>query len=637
MDNEKKKSRQNELDSFWDISALLPQRKAPAPRRSGSTETVEISIDIKSKDGGFTDLKINAAVSSNNRTKNNDIRGKAELHPSPCADGKKEQADENQRINLPAADGAQNTAAVPEGKLMNTDEAPLSRRFIPPHTEKDFLNLPLPDTEYTPQHPLIHKVRIFNRKNSYNYYEQFLRHARKIKNIRGREVPEAPYFSYVPQYSQLSRTQLAWYLWWRQRVSAGEYKKTDYSYILLYIYEIINTGGHGNPQWGQSQLVGLWRAYRGDYYRLDRLLGEWICDYSLIYQIPAPDVIADGIPAAAVQFCALKEFYMASGNKSPEAYSNMLITYCSNYEYKNSKFAKGDEFELFDKHIRGALSSVVRRFSEDRGHLLSGAGLEDSHIVREAFAGALCSYEIKKKLEIDYCSFSRTHELRFMITDIIKYSENRIRAYLGIKSRLGVYALTQPVRECIDAYFEEALPKRQKAPAAEQRSNDYDRFYDAPSAGFSPERAAEIEKLSWETTGRLVEAFADDDAKDGVTHEANKNTISEPVHTPVGGSPISSCGISETGDEPESFREGGELDSVSLAERLGDLMGFVCLAAGRDYAGQRQFARAAGMMPELVADKINESAAELIGDIILREEDGGYSFIEDYRKEVFND
>ena len=145
-----------------------------------------------------------------------------------------------------------------------------------------------PDDEYTPESPLISRVAIYRWKNGYNYYEQFCEDAKRLAAAVAPPCEHVPFFSYVPQYVQLSRAQLCWYLHWRGRVFAGEYPKTDYSYILLLIFEIINLAENADTKKGQKILCELWLNYRDEFPRLDRYLCEWICDYSLIHHLPPP-------------------------------------------------------------------------------------------------------------------------------------------------------------------------------------------------------------------------------------------------------------------------------------------------------------------------------------------------------------
>lgn len=485
----------------------------------------------------------------------------------------------------------------------------------------------MPDDEYTPVGSLIHRVRIYNWKTSYNYYEQFLEHARKIRRVRGKECSHVTYFSYVPQYSQLSRSQLDWYLWWRECAVKGEYLPTDYCYILLFIYEIINTGGHSHHKWGQNQLCGLWCAYRGEYPRLDRLLSEWICDFSLIYHLPAPIQKLAKMRSDFTHSCTLREFYMQIPEKLDneeysDEYCNILITYCSNYDYKKSKFFKGDAIELYDKHIRGALFHAVKNLSGDDGDIFSLGKLEYTHAVRDAYAGALCSYEAKKRIEADYCSFSRSYELRFIVSDIVKYSENRLRAYLGVKSRLSVTSIPKNVKSCVDEYFDSVLPKcvADHELWKEKGVHDYDKFYDAPSAPISSEHAAEIEAESWQTTERLIAAFGEE------------SPIDDDI---LDGSSLIAEDITELPQKLEEPTVPGVSNEGSFAAALGELFEFVRLADEGNAVAQRRFAAERHEMIDYVADRINEIATELIGDVILEDCGGYYSFIEDYRKEVF--
>ena len=288
-----------------------------------------------------------------------------------------------------------------------------------------------------------------------------------------------------------------------------------------------------------------------------------------------------------------------------------MLTFCSNYNYKDSKFYKSDTAEQYDKHIPGALNAVFEylRSNEENNNFFK---TESSRVMRDAFSGALCSFAIRKKLEIEYVSLLRSYDLRFLVTDAIKYSENKVRAFIGIKSRLTVHALTSPVRECIDKYFAEALPIIKKA---EQEELEYEHLYDAPRTQLSLEHAAMIEQTSWETTERLTAAFEDNITQTVASPEVIPINVAEPVVVPAV--------TSDTGG--------------TLAEALSEYMGFLRLADACDFEGQRKYASAHGQMIDLIIDKINEISVENFGDVILEDGDGGYVIIEDYRKEIFHD
>ena len=555
---EDKNKRLDELDQFWNIHELLPRRQSSpcTPPQPHSTETVELVLE-------------STADTSN---------------------------DCNRHLTLSHSDPRP------------TNSTPLVQRTVAEEPRQQAE----PIDTYRPDNTLLRQVRIYRWPSSYQYYARFVEDARRYLHAEASPCPRVPFFSYVPQYTQLTEDRLAWYLYWRFQVRAGSYPDCDYTYLLLYLYEIINLGREIDPADGLAAICALWLGYRGRYPRLDRFLGEWICDYCLVHHLPAPKNLPAEALDVLVSASPLKEFWLSQAPGENEAYASALLRFSSNYDYRGSKFAAGENLPLYDKHILAALAYTVAATAESPNSLLSGANLQDSRLSRDAFGGALCAHENKYRIEVDYCSFTRSHELRFLVTDIIKYSENKIRAYLGIKSRLGLYALPNETRGIIDRYFAEQLPAsramtpKRRAEAAEEKK--YAALYEPLSADFSPAHAAEIEQTSWETTQRLVEAFEDADVS-----ASPPPPIPEPIPAPPA-----------PGDDSLSARLiTSKLDEVVRA-----------LLAG-DTAGAKAAASACGLMLDAAVDRINTEAQDSFGDILFEEDTpGSFTLIEDYRDEL---
>jgi len=589
MPDEKKipESRERELDDFWDISALIPPKKAAPPRKPSSVTLTEITEGDREETG---------------------------QPASPM----------NTRLtNLPPKkDERQSDAILQANQSVKTEQRDtVITRFIPPHTPEPIKKIPEPDDEYTPQGSMLHRVRIYRWKTSYQYYEDFCLQATALYHRRGEPCQPVAFFSYVPQYSQMNRAQLAWYLYWRDGVRRGEIMQADYSYILLYIYEIINLADTVDVRAGQQQLCALRKAFRDTYPRLGHLLNEWICDYSLIHHLPPPELDDLG----AVADCTLKEFYVPNTDASSH-YAAALMAFGSNYVYTKSKFAAGENRSLYDRHMSGALYACMTDPGEV-GQRMASAGVEESRLIRDAYTGALCSHRVKRRIEIDYCSFARSHELRILVTDIMKYTENRLRAYLGVKSRLGLYALPQSFRDCIDRYMRSALPTKERVMRPEPRQ-EYEALYDVPKTAFSASHAAEIEADSWNTTERLISAFEEPPPS---MPPANDMTELEP--------PALVSHEEKIAEMPqESLQDNTSTDETHLLKnKLGDLCDFLNYALRSDTAAQRSFTRGRGEMVDSIVDRINEIAADILGDVLLEENDeGGYTVIEDYRS-LFED
>lgn len=557
MEQDERKRRDEELDRFWDIDALIPPKRAA--HYTADTETAEIVLEQPTKG-----------------------------------------TDENGGTEAPRS--------IP---IPKNEDAP-KPHFIPPHTADEVKRQPRPDVEYTPENALIRKVRLYRWKSSFRYYEGFVRDAERLKDVHGVECPRAPFFSYVPQYSQMSRQQLEWYLWWRENVRNGHYPDTDYSYLLLYAYELINLADKQDVAAAQTALCELWIRYRGIFRQLDSYLPDWICDFSLIHRLPPPNACTGRLLPEVMAHCNLKEFYVPSGGE--DGYVRALLAFCSNYDYHKSKFCNGESEKLFDLAVRGALREVTRHLSND-GQLFSKSGMDDSKLTRDAYTGALCSYRNKRRIEVEFCSFSRSHELRYFVTDVVKYTENRIRAVIGVRSRLSVYALSTPVRQLLDAYLDQALPARAETAKKKKENAEsaaYEKLYDLPRKELSLADAAQIERLSWDTTEKLVEAF----------EEAEPQVDVRPIEPlPAAFAPVAPT-------------DSGEDTADVLRNAMHPYLAFLRAVYDGDAVGQRNAAKEKGLPLEVLADEVNALAAEHMGDILLEESDDGYAVIEDYRESL---
>ncbi len=571
----------SEKDDFWSVERLIPcepKPRAATARAYYDTSAVEVCSDSSAVDSSAVD---SSAVGSS--AVDSSAVGSSAVGSS---DGGS-HGDAERRLSAPAI----GSASPPRGGGSGGDKSGNGEG----NGDLEF--------EYVPVSPLIGHVRVLRWRNSYNYYEEFRRDALRLLSAEGSPCRHVAFFSYVPQYVQLSDAQLAYYLYWRSEVKRGRFPSdVDYSYVLLYIFELINLGDAIAPSHGQAQLCAIWENYRKIYPRLDRYLSDWICDYSLIHRLPPPAGMCD---LGIADLSSLKEFYIyyGDGDGLSIGYAHALIRFCSSYDYKKSKFAAGEALPLYEKHLPGALAAVIERCSGD-GMLLSSAALRENRVTRDAYSGALCASGLKRRLEISFYSFSRSHELRFLVADVLKYAENKLRAYLGIRSRLGVFGLPKSVTEAADAYFAAALPTVRAAEhaSASARVPEYEKLYDVPHVPLSPKNAAAIEERSWDTTKRLVEAFEDPTAE-----------TAEIAATPI--------------------EQTGEADGeTGLCELLGHRMELVNAALNGDLAAERAIAERESRLLDSLADEINEIAADAVGDVILEAVDGGYAVIEEYRE-----
>lgn len=484
-------------------------------------------------------------------------------------------------------------------------------RFIPPHTARELEDKPKPVIEYELEHSLVHKVRIYRAESKYDFYERFLDDMRRYRDRAGVKCPPVPFFSYTPQYSQMNRAQLSYYFWWRENVRKGEYISADYSYVLLYLYELINLAEESDKQKTLDMMCNIWLHYGNEHPFVSKYLGEWVCDFCLIHRLPVPSERLRPIYPTIMKSCLVKEFYVTGGRGGVgKVCSDTLIDIASAYDYRKSRYATEDRLPTMRKHLVGALNRVLSD-NEEGNPLLDGmrVRIADNSATRISYSGALCSKNIRRRIEIDYYSFTKSYELRYLVSDILKYSENRLRKIWGIKSRLNIYALPTSIKKCIDGYFDEIMPAFESAQKKEKNfesgAAEYEKLYDVPRAPLSLSEAARIEESSWETTKILVETFEDDSEKT----ENIEESVSPDANT-----------VKNVG--------------VSFSEKLGEGLDFLLAVLANNVAEQRRITERLSVPSEMLVDEINELAADLLGDVLIEEDGEGYTVIPDYREMV---
>ncbi|MBP3369262.1 MAG: hypothetical protein J6L85_00790, partial [Clostridia bacterium] len=379
--------------------------------------------------------------------------------------------------------------------------------------------------------------------------------------------------------------------------------KVDYSYVLLYIFELINLGNPDNAREHQRILCEIWNVYQKEFSALSGKLSVWICDFSLLYKLPTPENISSTVGKCVP---SLKEFYLHMPHGDYECCAASLIRYGTEYDYKKSKFAKDENLKLFDKYVFGAVLIAVRFYSKN-GYMLSEFASEDSKIVRNTFEGALCSSVQRYELEVKYCSFSRSNELRYIMADIVKYAENKIRTYIGVKSKLTVYSVSVELQRELDKYFETELFSVPKSTQKKEEHHEYDVLYELPKIEFSLEKAKQIENASWSVTNELVSAF-DEDVED-IDWQLGDDDSEIKAEQPVA----------------------DKKDETSLSSGFSRFGAFIEAVKMGNADRYREVAESYGKMLDAVVDEINEIAVEEIGDILIEDVDGELQIIECYR------
>ncbi len=649
--NTAESDRKKEIDDFWDVDKLLPERPArrtpPPPRTAPTAVEIELAPQKPAEPVGETTPKRAAEpVTSTPLTvfsrEEGSTRGAGEYDrpmPSP------------QPAPTPNPNPNPNPNPDPRPSVQGATE---TTRYVPSYKRNESKNTE-PLTEYQPDGVLLHSVKVYGWQTGYHYFDSFVEDALRYDSMKPPKTAEkVSFFSYFPQYTQLNRRSEAWYLYWRAYVRQGQYPDTDYAYVLLYLFELINLPVSESTEAmdRRDAMARVWMAYRKPFPQLDHYMCEWLCDYCLIHGLIAPVDLLSPALDLIIQESRLKEFYLSAAVRLPEGdamtpagkadptalqTARILMRHCCQYDYRKSKFAGGEHKELFDSTIPAAVAHVLPLLLGANGQK-PAISMLDSTVTRDAYTGALCSYRNKRKIEVSYTSFSRSHELRFLMGDMVKHVENRLRGWIGVRSKLSVMSLPLPLRDALDAYLNPLEPPKSATVVKkkEEPRPAYETLYDLPRKAVSLEDAAAIEADSWETTRILVEAF---EGEGNHQEKPAENVLAvekiPAAETPA--APVVSVDPTPTA-APVSVpaRNATESTAPAADSPLAPYAPFIKAALDGDPAALRAAAKTLGKMPDALADEINALTADgEIGDIILEDDGmGRYTVIEDYRDAV---
>lgn len=461
---------------------------------------------------------------------------------------------------------------------------------------------------------LISHVKIFAWPTVFEFYKKFCKDAARYFSLTHEPCEYVYFFSYMPQYEQMTVSQMSYYLYWRDEVRKGNYIKTDINYLFLYIYEIINLTDQIHPSEGAKILSRLWKVYRGEFRYLDKYLGEWLCDYCLIHHVSPDWEALEAFSGEIAGKVSLPEFYLKNGEISWQ-----LIESISSYDYTKSKYYEAHKKE-YDLHIPMALSRAVNRVMMKHP---DDFGITSVKTSRDSYAGAIVSHRSKFKLEITRYALRKTsangeEDLKHVLANLIKLAENQLRSAFGIKSRLSPVISDARLKQEILAYFEEYLPvKTGKSKKRETEEESYMQLYEPKQKGLADiSRALDIERQAWETAD-LLSVEEDPEEILPVDHEI----VEEPPLLPV---TVNAVAVSEVWNDAASDEEFG-----FVASALSDVQKNALKAALNHSFSD--YCRSIGIMEENMRGEINEISMEYIGDMII---DSDFTVLADYEEEI---
>lgn len=441
----------------------------------------------------------------------------------------------------------------------------------------------------------------------------FTRQAKSFVDRIEKLASAVPFMAYRPTYNDMTASQQKWYFFWRGEVRSNRYPDTDLTYIFIFIYEIINGVGWTKPELGLDQLIKLLRHYGGTHRQLQNYLIDWICDFALLHslQLHVSDIAPDPFMLELLPVVILDKELLEKFQESPIKIPINLLLTLSNYDLKKSRFFQSEgrvDLEHYVPRVFAVVDAYVTKTYSTRLVQMFSPG-ENLQTVRHLFGGAVYdSTSSKETLTIYHLPLRNHVPLREFVTQLIRYTENKLRIIKGYKSRLKEIKFDSEIELLIDRYL---------------------------SREFSQQTAKPVINIDKNRLAQLLEE---------TEYVREMLTIEEDslVEEPIG---ISQAGALDEGSERDNISAAAKDPTVKLskewlrnAEVLGDEwlqlassfteVHFEALAAlmSDSPTELKKLAEDNGTMPSLLIDEINQAAMEYVGDLILSEE----GIVEDY-------
>lgn len=486
----------------------------------------------------------------------------------------------------------------------------------------------VPDREEREKRDLFMEMRQISRNMGFGdstriQGARFYRQAQFMAHYEDDFQVSAPFSTYFPSYQMMGYEQLRTYFSWRTKVRKGVVEPIAASYVYLYLYELLNNVGVESGSEGLSRLLMVWERARGFVEKLDRYLKEWVKEYFVVKNFDCSfDQLLGENPF-------LQQFFPLRGEGSLFG----LYAPLSAYPFRKSVFfTKAFEetlascFGFVVEQLQGYLKPLGVKF--DQLVFYGRRGTPWSPFEKAVYFPPCDKREGSKTVGISetevywfekggwYASKGRVNRDngRFLVGFLFKRIEEKYRQYQGFKYKLkadpGTVDFAQYAKWKIkpEAFLQQVDEAIALFHQASQRI----------TVEVNPAQLETIRTNALRTQAKLTAPLSDGGAAlQAIPYGGATMGLIEPTtweHPPVSdpeGQPVAQPPVSDPKGQPVAQPlpfKGVEREALGI------------LLEGGRWSEVEALCRERGLLPQVLADGINEKALALLGDTVLDDE-----------------
>jgi len=473
---------------------------------------------------------------------------------------------------------------------------------------------------------------------------EFIKDSLKYANVEGKPCSSEPLMEYWTTFDKLNKKQKEWYFYWRHQALKGNYLDTDLSYIILFVYELLNYSFNESAAFNASMMVKLHENYSERVPKLGNYLPNWLADF--LYELGENDLAKEwdnrnyegnygGIYVQLVQ----------RANELEKISFTLWKPYIRNYR----------ETEFFQKNK----NKVYKVFKESTPLLQHAYETQSTRLIDEwfkliegkqnryLFASAVMGRKSSREYFVETKEYRPTEKMFDDITNLFRLSENVTRLLNGEKRQIKVdeEKLPEGLKDEMMNRFSnkkgEDVKSRFKKVQDRQNEESGSKIPKPEGAMIEPqevpatftldlERIEELKQESNELQTVFEERFEEEDVP-----EVENVVVQDQKHEPSVVEPIA---IEPEKTQPQIspfdlFSTNGAIDDTSFINSLGDiekefLLGFQ--EGRRLVLDAQQFIKSKGAMPGTFIDTLNEKAMEFLEENMLERDGEEYEIFEDF-------
>lgn len=263
-------------------------------------------------------------------------------------------------------------------------------------------------------------------------HTQFASDSIKYAQKRCDNSAEIPLHAYWTTFSDLNNNQLKWYLYWREQALKGNYLDIDLSYIILFVYELINYTFNQNAAFNVSMTVRLYDNYVEKHPKLKNYLPQWNAD--MLFELGELELAKEWHEEKA----NLPSLYLQIKDKK-EALEKISFTTWKPYirNYRETTFFLSHKNKIY-KNFKDSIP-LMSNFYQEQGKELEDVWFESRQEkeVRRLFASAVVAREIDE-IHVHTIRYFQTETLYNEITNLFRLAENVTRSLNGENREIKV-------------------------------------------------------------------------------------------------------------------------------------------------------------------------------------------------------